>query len=79
MPIYVYHCANCGQDVEAWLRTTQDTPVCPECDQVLENKLLTAASFVMTNAGRPAGKTCCGRDERCAEPSCSTESGCMLH
>jgi hypothetical protein len=24
-----------------------------------------------------AGKTCCGRDERCESPPCGTERGCM--
>lgn len=77
MPIYEYHCRQCDRPVEVWLRSGADQPLCPECGSALQDKLLTAPHMMSAEASRPAGLTCCGREERCDSPGCSTEQGCQ--
>jgi len=77
MPIYEFHCQSCRRPVEVWLRSSTDAPVCPLCGASLRDKLLSAPSFVMgADTRRPPGRTCCGREERCDTPACSTEGTC---
>ncbi len=84
MPIYEYECESCGYRFEQFQKMS-DLPVkvCPECG-VPVRKLIGAGTgiifkgsgFYATDYGRQsAGKTCCGRTERCDRPPCS-ESGC---
>jgi putative FmdB family regulatory protein len=91
MPIYEYLCRNCGERVEvlvrpSTLRQAQDTagsghrsgsaPSCPQCGSPLLEKLFSAPN-VISRWGQPAGDgTCCGREERCAAPPCSTGEVC---
>jgi putative FmdB family regulatory protein len=77
MPIYDFLCQDCGKAVEVWLRSSTDAPICPQCGAPLQDKLLSAPSFVMSgDTLRQAGMTCCGREERCDSPACSTEGIC---
>lgn len=76
MPIYEYYCDLCRERVEVWLRNTADTAICPRCGTSLRDKLLSAPNVMVSQIQRPPGRTCCGREERCETPSCTTESGC---
>lgn len=76
MPIYEYHCVSCGEQVEVLVRSeTSIPPTCPNCGSSLLEKLL-SAPYVMRGERRPAGRTCCGREERCEAPPCSTDQVC---
>jgi hypothetical protein len=67
---------NCGEQVEMLVRSeTSGPPACPNCGSTLPEKLF-SVPHVMTGRGRPAGQTCCGREERCETPPCSGERTC---
>jgi len=92
MPIYEYRCGNCGERVEVLVRPStgrrgepvepsghrsgSGAPSCPECGSPLSEKLFSAPN-VINRWGQPSGGgTCCGREERCAAPPCSTGETC---
>jgi putative FmdB family regulatory protein len=84
MPIYEYRCGNCGERVEVLIRPSTGSgqgpnsgaPSCPECGSPLLEKLFSAPN-VISRWGQPSGGgTCCGREERCAAPPCSTGETC---
>ena len=92
MPIYEYRCGNCGERVEVLVRPStprqarddagsghrpgSGAPSCPECGSPLSEKLLSVPN-VISRWGQPSGGgTCCGREERCAAPPCSTGETC---
>jgi len=76
MPIYEYLCGNCGERVEVFVRSSSGTPSCPQCGSPLSKKLLSVPN-VISRWGQPSGGgTCCGREERCAAPPCSTGGTC---
>jgi len=75
MPIYEYRCGNCGERVEVLVRS-DDTPTCPQCGSPLLKKLLSVPN-VISRWGQFSGSgTCCGQEERCAAPPCSTGDTC---
>ncbi len=76
MPIYDYRCATCGAKVEMLVRGSQDVPTCPHCGAALTERLPSAPAFSREHTTREAGKTCCGRQERCDSPPCSTGGAC---
>ncbi|MBN1135528.1 MAG: zinc ribbon domain-containing protein [Anaerolineae bacterium] len=76
MPIYEYHCATCQARVEVLVRSYATTPACPNCGSPLTDKLFSAPHLLSGESRRPAGHTCCGRDERCDAPPCSGGSAC---
>jgi len=85
MPTYDYLCETCGARFER-MQAMSEAPlvVCPECGGVVQRLLSGGAGFIMKNSptrhpagGRggscafeSTGRTCCGRDERCADPEC---------
>ena len=51
-------------------------PNCPQCGSPLLKKLFSTPN-VISRWGQPSGGgTCCGREERCAAPPCSTGETC---
>lgn len=76
MPIYSYQCTRCGAASEAIVFAGDEEPTrCEHCQGPLERTLSTPADFRQLRPRSP-GKTCCGRDERCDNPPCGTDSGC---
>jgi putative FmdB family regulatory protein len=76
MPIYEYRCATCGERVEVLVRSQATAPRCPTCGSPLRDKLLSVPHVLGSQSRRPAGHTCCGREERCDAPPCSTGESC---
>jgi putative FmdB family regulatory protein len=77
MPIYEYRCAACGARVEVLVRSPTTTPSCPKCGSPLtQGKLFSTPHILSTESRRPAGHTCCGREERCDTPPCSGGGTC---
>lgn len=77
MPIYEYQCSDCGKrsEIITGICDEGDALQCKHCGSASITKVPTAASIAMRYS-RPAGKTCCGRDERCDTPPCSGDSPC---
>ncbi|MGD2142890.1 MAG: zinc ribbon domain-containing protein [Anaerolineae bacterium] len=75
MPIYEYRCQDCGRTFEALVRGN-DAVTCPHCDSSSLGKLLSIPFVSSGRTTRPAGRTCCGREERCDTPPCSSGGEC---
>jgi putative FmdB family regulatory protein len=75
MPIYEYRCSNCGERFEALVRGG-GAATCPHCGSSSLNKLLSVPVMLSGQTARLAGRTCCGREERCATPPCSEGGEC---
>ncbi len=75
MPIYEYSCRDCGKTFEVLVRGS-DAVTCPRCGSSLLDKLISAPFVSSGQAARQAGRTCCGREERCDAPPCSEGSAC---
>ena len=77
MPIYEYKCQDCGEISEFLAPTHSEsyTFACTRCGSSHLEKLISAPSLLRTGTGS-GGNTCCGRDERCEKPPCSTGDRC---
>lgn len=76
MPIYDYKCQECGKVSEILFRGTSDQAVhCPDCGSSSMERLI-SSSYVVKVGSQESGKTCCGRNERCETPPCSTGGAC---
>ena len=76
MPIYEYRCRSCDATFEVMVRGGAGVS-CPHCGSASVDKLISAPFVLSGKTARPAGRTCCGRDERCAAPPCSAEGECQ--
>jgi putative FmdB family regulatory protein len=77
MPIYDYKCQHCGQVSEVFLRGVDNVKpmICPICGSERMEKLFSGSYLLQTETTAP-GRTCCGREERCEAPACSTGDTC---
>ena len=77
MPIYEYKCNDCGKvsEIMVGINVQDDTLQCKYCGSTSLKKTPTFASISMGST-RPRGRTCCGREERCDKPPCSTDGSC---
>lgn len=80
MPIYEYVCEACGKVSKFLVGVGQgDERIgCRHCGSPHVKRQLSVGSCSMTDSrmGSQAGKTCCGKEERCDTPPCSTGGGC---
>lgn len=78
MPIYEYRCNQCSKVSEILVGVGSDNEVitCKHCGSSDLEKILSASSFTFSDSSRAAGATCCGREERCDTPPCTTEGIC---
>jgi len=76
MPIYEYVCEACGEVSEFLVGVGQgDAKIgCRHCGSSQLKQQLSVSGFSMR--GSQAGKTCCGKEERCDTPPCSIGGGC---
>lgn len=78
MPLYEYRCRDCGRVTEVLVRSIDPKPsiVCGHCrGRNLEKMISVPAAVGVGNSARK-GKTCCGREERCEAPPCSSGGSC---
>lgn len=77
MPIYEYRCNDCEAISEYLLGIGPQSKSisCKHCGSPKLEKII-SISHSLKGEKRPSGHTCCGREERCSTPPCSTESGC---
>jgi putative FmdB family regulatory protein len=87
MPTYEYECETCGLRFERRQAITeQPVTECPECRGKVQQLISGGTGFILKTSGHhgkdwpggqcsleQAGRTCCGRDERCANPPCGGE------
>jgi putative FmdB family regulatory protein len=80
MPIYDYRCQDCGEISEILRHEVSNAQsiTCPLCGSERMERLL-SASYLLQTETRAPGKTCCGREERCQAPPCSTGEKCRRH
>jgi len=80
MPIYDFRCRECGEVSEYMTLSysASSTVVCSSCGSRELERLISAPSLLRSKASTP-GTTCCGREERCETPACSTGEGCRRH
>jgi len=80
MPIYQYRCQECGKVSEFLILSSTENKVliCQGCGGQNLEKLISAPILVRSGAATP-GTTCCGREERCEAPPCSTGERCHRH
>ena len=89
MPIYQYRCVECGHQLEALQKMSDDRLVdCPECNQPALKKQVTAAAFKLNgtgwyetdfkNSGKPAApkSTESSSDSAASDKSSSTSATC---
>ncbi|MBU4426201.1 MAG: zinc ribbon domain-containing protein [Proteobacteria bacterium] len=77
MPIYEYRCKSCGGVTEFLVGVGEDIAItCSHCGSLDMEKIMSAASFLDGGPNRRPGSTCCGQEERCATPPCSTGGVC---
>ena len=78
MPIYDYECKSCGKITEIFQRTIKEKTVnCSNCGSTKMEKLFSAPGMVKVADPSTKGVTCCGREERCEMPPCSTGDTCQ--
>ncbi len=77
MPIYEYRCNNCGTISEflVGISSKGDTLTCKQCGSSHLEKML-SVTHSLKGEKRDPGRTCCGREERCSTPPCSTGGSC---
>jgi len=71
MPIYEYHCEQCGQDFECLILGSRE-PECSACKSKKVTRLMSACGFVSKGTGgqtikSAAGSSCSG----CSAGSCT--------
>jgi putative FmdB family regulatory protein len=77
MPIYEYRCNDCGAISEFFVSFSQKgySLNCKQCGSPQLEKMI-SVSHSLKGEKRATGHTCCGKEERCFTPPCSTGSGC---
>lgn len=75
MPIYEYRCRGCAATFETLVRSG-DIVTCPHCGRPSPEKLPSVPVMLSGRTTRPAGRTCCGGEERCDTPPCSEGGEC---
>jgi putative FmdB family regulatory protein len=75
MPIYDYSCRECGGVSEVLVRIPEGNARCTHCGSENMEKLVSASYSIKMDKAEP-GATCCGREERCEKPPCSTSNTC---
>lgn len=78
MPIYEYKCKNCGTIFEfLYGLGEEETIACRNCGSRGVERIMSAAAVLHSDWKPTQGHTCCGREERCETPPCSTQAGCQ--
>ncbi|MGQ9673630.1 MAG: FmdB family zinc ribbon protein [Candidatus Aminicenantales bacterium] len=79
MPIYEYKCRDCGRVTEVLVRSKSHEPElrCDYCQSRNIQKIVSSPAAVLRGEASLKGKTCCGKDERCSTPPCSSGGVCQ--
>lgn len=74
MPIYEFHCDDCGKDFECLMLRADDPSDCPQCDGKKTRRLMSTCGFVSKGSGgqtvsQSAGASSC---TGCASTNCGS-------
>ena len=58
MPIYEYHCADCGQDFETLVLNPKEKVSCPKCDSQKVNRQLSCFALSGGDSPSPSSGGC---------------------
>lgn len=77
MPMFEYQCRQCGEikEVLVFPESDEGAIICAHCGSPDMERILSAHTSPPAYS-RPKGQTCCGREERCEAPPCSTGGSC---
>lgn len=77
MSLYQYKCRECREVSDLLLHSESASRevVCSRCGSNNLEKLISAPSLVKTSS-TTQNLTCCGREDRCDSPPCSTDGSC---
>jgi len=76
MPIYEYRCLDCGHLSEIFVRImASGAERCPGCGSTALERLPSGPHLLRRGLKKGSG-TCCGREERCEAPPCSSGGTC---
>lgn len=70
MPIFEYHCLNCGEDFEELVLNSSQEVKCPKCSQTNLEKLLSACAYKSGN--KFVSSTESSACTSCSSRTCST-------
>ncbi len=77
MPIYEYKCQDCSEVSEILVRSSKEQQiVCSSCGSKDVHKQFSVPGVIVKADSSTQGRTCCGRDEKCDSPPCSSGGGC---
>jgi putative FmdB family regulatory protein len=77
MPIYEYRCHQCGATTEflVGMGSKNQSLSCKQCGSPKLEKMISVSNS-SKGEKRQSGHTCCGKEERCSTPPCSTGGSC---
>jgi len=77
MPIYEYQCHQCGATSEflVGMGSKSKSLSCKQCGSLKLEKVISVSHSPKSGKQLP-GHTCCGKEERCSTPPCSTGGSC---
>lgn len=80
MPIFEYQCKDCMTVSEFLIGVgNKESIACKKCGSLAMERIL-STPFFLDSAKHPApGRTCCGQEERCEMPPCSSEVSCRRY
>jgi putative FmdB family regulatory protein len=77
MPILEYRCKECMTVSEYLIGVGNDESIaCKKCGSLEMERILSRPFLLKSALHQAPGRTCCGREERCDRPPCSSESRC---
>ena len=76
MPLYDYRCSTCGEIFEHLQGLSEPDPTTSPCCEAPVERTLGIPADHRGRHARPAGRTCCGREERCDSPPCGDGQSC---
>ncbi len=76
MPIYEYQCSSCGEVFDLLQPVGGPDPAGSPCCGAPVRRAISVPARSPSLMPRAAGKTCCGRDERCDTPPCTGGRSC---
>ncbi len=67
MPIYEFHCADCGREIESLQRIDDPAPDCDSCGKPM-NRQMSATGSIIVREHTASQAPCCGEPGGCGQP-----------
>ena len=76
MPIYEYHCNDCGHDFEYLVFGNKQPDECPSCKSSKVNKLMSRCGFLSKGSGGETVKASASDSSSCGGCTAASCAGC---